>query len=136
VNSTISAFADQAGVSPDTLRYYERIGLLVPTERTDAGYRLYDEGAAERLRFIRGTQRTGLRLSDIKELLDVQDRGQCPCGHTELLVERRLAEVEAELAELRAVQDRLRELSRSNRECLDAAAECWPCSIASEGGEP
>jgi DNA-binding transcriptional MerR regulator len=131
---TISVFAEAGNVSPDTLRYYERLGILTPSERTKAGYRLYDDAAAERLQFIRGSQRMGLRLSDIKELLEVQDEGQCPCGQTEVLVERRLAEVEMEIAELRAVRQRLREFSATNKECL-AAARVRP-SLAGEGGEP
>jgi DNA-binding transcriptional MerR regulator len=73
--TTISTLAASVGISADTLRYYERVGLLEPAGRSDAGYRLYDELSAERLRFIKGLQRMGLHLGDIKELLDVRDRG-------------------------------------------------------------
>jgi MerR family Zn(II)-responsive transcriptional regulator of zntA len=97
---TISELAGSMGLRADTLRYYERIGLLKPAERSDAGYRLYDDASAQRLRFIKGLQRMGLHLGDIKELLDVRDRGGCPCGHTEVLVERRLAEVQAEIQQM------------------------------------
>ena len=134
--TTISDLADSLGVSTDTLRYYERLGLLHPVSRTPAGYRLYDETAADRLRFIRGVQRMGLRLGDIKELLDVQDRGQCPCGHTRTLVQRRLAEVNAELLELAAVKRQLMNLRKRNDECMDAAAGTWSCAVGiTEGGE-
>jgi DNA-binding transcriptional MerR regulator len=64
----------------------------------------------------------GLRLLDIKELLDVRDRGQCPCGHTKDLVRRRLADVEAEIQQLTAVQGQLLDLQRRNQECLDSVA--------------
>lgn len=132
---TISVLADSLGVSTDTLRYYERLGLLHPADRTAAGYRLYDEEAAERLRFIRGAQRMGLRLGDIRELLDVLDRGQCPCGHTRTLVQRRLAEVNAELRELAALKRQLLDLKRRNDECMDASAEAWSCAVGiGEGG--
>ena len=126
---TISLLAESLGVTTDTLRYYERLGLLKPAERTPAGYRLYDEAAAERLRFIRGAKRMGLRLADIKELLEVEDRGQCPCGHTRTLVQRRLAEVNAELRELTAVKRQLLDLRRRNDECMDAAPGVWSCAV-------
>jgi DNA-binding transcriptional MerR regulator len=135
VSITISALAEQAGVRPDTLRYYERLGLLRPYERSKAGYRLYDEAAAERLRFIKGAQRMGLRLADVKELLVIQDRGECPCGHTRGLVERRLAETRAEIAQLRAVESRLLDLERQNRECLEVESEPWCCPVQVRGGE-
>jgi DNA-binding transcriptional MerR regulator len=78
----------------------------------------------------------GLRLGDIKELLDVQDRGQCPCGHTKTLVQRRLAEVNADLRRLAAVKRQLLELRRRNDEYLDAAPAAWTCAVRiGEGGE-
>lgn len=67
------------GVRPDTIRYYERAGLLPAPERTAAGHRSYDAGALDRLRFIQGAQRLGLRLADIRTLLTVRDTGTCPC---------------------------------------------------------
>jgi DNA-binding transcriptional MerR regulator len=133
---TISAHAAALGLSADTLRYYERLGLLPPPPRTAAGYRLYGEETAERLNFICGAKRMGLRLADIKELLDIRDRGQCPCGHTKDLVDRRLAEVEAEIRELGAVRRQLLTLKRRNEECFDAAAGDWSCVVGPEkGGE-
>lgn len=133
---TISAQAAELGVSPDTLRYYERVGLLPPPPRTAAGYRLYGEEAADRLSFISGAKRMGLRLADIKELLDVRDRGQCPCGHTKSLVERRLAEVDAEIQQLTDVRAQLLTLKKRNEECSDAAAREWSCVVMPEkGGE-
>lgn len=88
------------GTSPDTLRYYERIGLLPPPARSPAGYRLYTEDSIERVRFIKGAQRFGLRLDAIAELLGIRDQGMCACGHTRELLERRLRELDAEVTEL------------------------------------
>ena len=133
---TISALAGSLGLSADTLRYYERLGLLPPAERTAAGYRVYGEDAVERLSFISGAKHMGLRLADIKELLDVRDRGQCPCGHTKDLVERRLAEVEGEIRQLGAVRKQLLGLKQRNQECLDAVASDWSCAVGiRKGGE-
>ena len=61
---TVSALADQAGLSPDTVRYHERVGLLPEPARSAAGYRLYDHTAVGRLRLIKGAQRAGLRLRE------------------------------------------------------------------------
>jgi len=60
---TISKLATAADVPPDTIRYYERMGLLPPTGRSGSGYRLYGEQTVERLRFIRGAQRVAFRFA-------------------------------------------------------------------------
>jgi DNA-binding transcriptional MerR regulator len=75
---TVSTLARQVGVGPDTIRYYERVGPLPTPTRTPAGYRRYDDDIADRVRFIKGAQRLGLRLREIAELLQVRDRGGCP----------------------------------------------------------
>lgn len=102
---TVSKLADQAGTSPDTLRYYERIGLLPEPDRSASGYRLYDEGAVERVRFIKQAQRFGLRLDEIGELLDIRQRGLCPCGRTRRLLEEKVAELDEEMAALAQLRD-------------------------------
>ncbi|HEV8173626.1 MAG TPA: MerR family transcriptional regulator, partial [Actinoplanes sp.] len=79
----VSELAAAAGVAADTIRYYERAGLLPAPPRTASGYRAYDEDAVDRLRFIQGAQRLGLRLRDIADLLAVRDTGVCPCEPAE-----------------------------------------------------
>jgi DNA-binding transcriptional MerR regulator len=128
---TVSALAGQAGLSADTVRYYERVGLLPEPARSAAGYRLYDQAAVGRLRLIKGAQRAGLRLREIGELLQVADQGQCPCGHTETLLRERLAEVRAEVARLRALEaDLTRLLEGPDASCPEAttAAASWWCA--------
>ncbi|MEV0720241.1 MerR family transcriptional regulator [Asanoa sp. NPDC050611] len=100
----VAELAEVVGVSADTVRYYERVGLLHPPRRTGAGYRSYDASAADRLRFIQGGQRLGLRLKDIADLLAVRDTGVCPCEPAEELLKRRLDELDAELARLAALR--------------------------------
>jgi DNA-binding transcriptional MerR regulator len=138
-NLTVSALAARVGVSPDAVRYYERLGLLAPPERSAAGYRRYDEGAVERLRLVKGAQRVGLRLREIAELLQVVDRGQCPCGHTETLLRERLAEVDTELARLVALRGELAGLLAQAPEqaCTVETAEGWWCvqAFSNEGGD-
>jgi DNA-binding transcriptional MerR regulator len=136
---TVSGLAARVGVSPDAVRYYERLGLLPPPARSAAGYRRYDEGVVERLRFVKGAQRVGLRLREIGELLEVVDRGQCPCGHTEALLRERLAEVDAELARLGALRGELARLlaQRPEQACTVDTAEGWWCvqAFSHEGGD-
>jgi DNA-binding transcriptional MerR regulator len=100
----VAELAAAVGIPPDTVRYYERTGLLPPPQRTAAGYRSYDRSAVERLQFIQGGQRLGLRLADIRDLLAVRDTGTCPCEPAEELLRRRLAEVDAEIARLVALR--------------------------------
>ncbi|MEO7441948.1 MAG: MerR family transcriptional regulator [Acidimicrobiales bacterium] len=107
---SVSELASQAGISPDTVRYYGRLGLLPETGRTGAGHRFYDEAALERLRFIKGAQWFELRLEEIRELLEVCDAEGCSCGHTREVVLRRIAAIDeqrARLDEIRAALCRL-----------------------------
>jgi len=87
-------------VAPDTIRYYERAGLIPPPARTPAGYRAYDPCTVDRVRFVQGAQRLGLRLRDISHLLAVRDTGEWPCEPAEQLLRPRLAELDAEMARL------------------------------------
>jgi DNA-binding transcriptional MerR regulator len=137
-NLTVSGLANRVGVSPDAVRYYERLGLLPPAARSPAGYRRYDQRAVERLRFIKGAQRVGLWLREIAELLQVVDRGQCPCGHTEAVLRERLTEVDAELDRLAALRGELvRVLAQAPREaCAVETAQGWCVqAFAREGGD-
>jgi DNA-binding transcriptional MerR regulator len=104
-----------------------------------AGYQRYDERAVQRLRFVKGAQRVGLRLREIAELLEIVDRGQCPCGHTEALLRQRLAEVDVELARHGALRAELARLLAQAPEqgCTVETAEEWWCvqAFAREGGD-
>jgi DNA-binding transcriptional MerR regulator len=126
---TVAKLAARAGLSPDAIRYYERAGLLPSPPRSGVGYRLYDEGLVERLRFIRGAQRTGLKLRQIRELLEVIDRGMCPCGHTEALLADRIAEIESEMKELREIRRQLLSVKQSlpPEARRSRGADSWPC---------
>jgi DNA-binding transcriptional MerR regulator len=103
----VGELAEAAGVPADTVRYYERVGLLPPPARTPGGYRLYDGGAIDRLLFIQGAQRLGLRLREIADLLAIRDTGACPCGPAEEVLRQRLAELDTEMARLAALRTQL-----------------------------
>ena len=124
----VSEVAHRVGLTPATIRYYERLGLLPTPERTPSGYRQYDEDVGDRLRFIKGAQRFGLRLDEIRQLLDIQDQGQCPCGHTQELLRTRVSEVDEEMRRLRGLrQDLLQMIARAD--CDAPASMSWPCAV-------
>lgn len=117
----VGELAEVVGVTTDTIRYYERAGLLPPPARTPAGYRAYDAHALDRLRFIRGAQRLGLRLRDIADLLAIRDTGTSPCGPAEQLLRRRLAELDAEMSRLTTLREQMLAMAESL-----PAADCPP----------
>ncbi len=138
---TVAQLARTVGVAADTVRYYERVGLLLPPARTAADHRRYDESAADRLRFIQGAQRLGLRLREIRTLLEVRDTGTCPCEPAEELLRQRIAEIDAELVRLQALRReltaRVDQLSAavapaSDASCPDPAPGTWCPPVSAE----
>ncbi len=124
-NLTIGELAERAAVTPDTLRYYERLRLLPPAPRSNGGYRLYGPGAADRVAFIRKAQALGLTLDDVREVLRVADAGRPPCEHVRATLGRRLREVEARIAELESLRRTLaRALRRSRSRPLARSCAC------------
>ncbi len=112
----IGELAKTARVTPDTIRYYEREGLLPPPERTPSGYRDYGPGVMEDILFIKKAQALGLKLSDVHEVLEISSGGKPPCEHVRATVSARLVEVEERLRELRALRETLLEtLERHDR---------------------
>ena len=110
---TIAALAVKAGVKPDTIRYYERIGLLPSPRRTSGAHRRYDPAALDRLRFIQGAQRLGLRLDQIGDLLAIRDTGECPCEPAATLLNRRLSELDAEIGRLTTLRAELHTMAQA-----------------------
>ncbi len=110
---TVAKLAGSADISTDTVRYYEKIGLLKEAPRNSSGYRVYDDSAVERLRFVRGGQRLGLKLAEIRELLEIRDDGLCPCGHADDLLAQRIAGLDEEIAQLSAMRDELQAIAES-----------------------
>jgi DNA-binding transcriptional MerR regulator len=133
----VGELAAAAGVAPDTVRYYERIGLLPPPRRTPGGYRAYDTDAVDRLRFIQGGQRLGLRLRDIADLLAVRDTGACPCEPAEQLLRRRLAELDAQMARLAALRAEMVAMADAlpSADCPSPAPGTSWCPPQRKGGD-
>ncbi|MEO8076197.1 MAG: MerR family transcriptional regulator [Acidobacteriota bacterium] len=106
------ALADASGVSTDTLRHYERIGLLTGTTRTTAGYRRYPPTAIERVRLIQRALVVGFSLKELASALGQRDRGVPPCQRVRALVGERLEALEQRLDELSTIRDEMRVLLR------------------------
>ncbi|GAB3650845.1 heavy metal-responsive transcriptional regulator [Glycomyces tarimensis] len=135
---TVGKLAEAVGVSADTIRYWEREGLVPAPERSAAGYRRYGPEAVERARFIRTCQSGGLRLSDIADLLAVRDTGECPCEPAEQHLERRIGEVTAEIARLEELRHQLTSMLRAVGDgvCGEPLPTGWcPPEQCEEGGE-
>jgi DNA-binding transcriptional MerR regulator len=101
----IGAVAGQAGVSVDTVRYYERRGLLGPARRLPSGYRLYTDSAVARIRLARRLQALGLTLDEIADALRAHDGGGATCESERWRLEAVHERITARLAELAAVRD-------------------------------
>ena len=107
VHYTSGSLARLAGVSTDTLRHYERLGLLAKPSRTAAGYRQYPSAALERVRLVRRALAVGFSLKDLARILRVRERGGAPCREVRALAAVKLDEMERRLEELAAVRDQL-----------------------------
>ncbi len=104
----IGELARRAGISPDTIRFYERAGLMPRPDRSGAGYRHYTPECAARLGFIRKAQALGMSLDEVKRLLRLRESGTPPCGLVIEFASGRLRKVELELAGLQRFRDSLK----------------------------
>jgi Predicted transcriptional regulators len=109
---TIGAVARQAGVRPSTIRYYEVQGILRPCGRLPNGYRIYDDKAVASLRLIRHAQALGLRLGEIKEILNLARQGEEPCCRVKELVRDHLHEIDQKIQDLQLLRRQLQALLR------------------------
>jgi DNA-binding transcriptional MerR regulator len=102
--------AAATGVSTDTLRHYERLGLLPETARTRAGYRRYPPSAIERVRLIQRALIVGFSLKDLAAVLRHRESGDAPCRRVRALVGERLDGLERRIEDLIALRDEMRAL--------------------------
>jgi len=107
---TIGRIAAQVGISADTLRYYEKEGLLQPAKKSDAGYRLYDADAVRRLHFIKHAQHCGFSLAEIRELLTLKNSDAACCRDVRNVAIQKQLQLEHKLRALHAMSQALTEL--------------------------
>jgi|ERR1700722_7439185 len=104
--------AQLTGLSADTLRYYERIGVLPQSTRTASGYRIYRRAAADRVRLVQGALRMGFTLAELAEIFQACDSGGVPSPGVLNMTKEKLRSLEQQVQELRRTQRYIREILR------------------------
>jgi Cu(I)-responsive transcriptional regulator len=117
---TIGNLARATGVNIETIRYYERAGLIAPPARTDGNYRAYRSADTTRLRFIKRTRDLGFSLEQVRALLSLAGERERDCGTVDSIAAQHLAEVDRKIADLKALR----------RELADAVARCEGGTVA------
>lgn len=103
----IGELSRATGTNIETIRYYERIGLLPAPARTDANYRSYGDAHRARLRFVRHSRELGFTIDEIRSLLDLSDHPERDCADADRIASAHLEQVEAKIAQLSALRDEL-----------------------------
>lgn len=96
----IGSVAKESGIPIKTIRYYEELGLLKVSGRTEGGFRLFDADVLTRLHFIKRAQSLGLSLSQIKDFLDVHDGGELPCEQIKIKLQNKLISIDEQIRQL------------------------------------
>ena len=117
---TIGGLAKATGVNVETIRYYERAGLIAPPARTGGNYRSYRPEDVTRLRFIRRTRDLGFTLEQVRALLSIAGQRDRDCGTVDAIAIEHLGEVDRKIADLTALR----------RELADAVASCAGGTVA------
>lgn len=121
----IGELAGLLGLNPQTIRYYESIGLLPEPERTPSGYRTYGEPDVERLTFVRTSQRLGLTLAEIGEVLAFRDRGEPPCPYVRGVLDHQVKELDRRIGDMEGLRHQLVRLQRRARRMpVDQGSYC------------
>jgi MerR family transcriptional regulator, copper efflux regulator len=118
---TIGRLAKEAGVNLETVRYYERQGLVPRPPRSASGYRLFPAEAARRLRFIRRAQELGFSLKEIRELLSLRVSRSTTSADIRARADDKIADIEAKIRSLKSMKKTLRNLTRACAGCVPVA---------------
>jgi len=121
---TIGALAERAGVNVQTVRYYERRGLLAAPQRTPSGYRVYSDDTLDRLRFIRRAQELGFTLTEIEELLVLRLDPRTTASVVKARAEAKIADVDRRIHDLERIKHALTHLAGRCRGGRGPVGEC------------
>lgn len=125
----IGQIAKLAGVKPDTVRFYERTGLLPRPTRTAAGYRSYDDAATRQLRFVKKAQALGFSLDEIRRILTLRGGGKKTCDRVLAIAEATLDETERRLTDLQTFRDDLKRTVAAWRKPSKKACAAEFCAL-------
>jgi DNA-binding transcriptional MerR regulator len=122
----IGQVAQSTGLSIDTIRFYEKQGLVHAPPRSSGGYRVYDDRDVERFQFVSRAQNLGFSLQEIRELLVIESRKGNSCSHVHDLIATKIDQVKEKIAELKRIESRL---TKAQKQCNAAlmkscSAEC------------
>lgn len=112
---SIGELSKHSGIAIETIRYYERLGLLRPTARKASGYRIFNRDSSKTLRFLKHAQELGFSLSEIKELLKLRAHKESRCEHVQAEAEKHLRDVESKIERLERIRVVLSKLIRECR---------------------
>lgn len=121
----IGSIAKQANVNIQTVRYYERIGILKPTERRDSGYRVYDEDSLRRLLFIKRAQELGFTLDDVRELLGLRATASASREKVRAKAKEKIGDIRSKIAYLKRLESNLKKLV----DACEHGSATGPCPI-------
>jgi len=119
---SIGALAKASDVKIPTIRFYEEIGLLPQPRRAANDRRVYDEAAVRRLTFVRQARQLGFSVEAVRNLLDLSDHPERPCGEANILAARQLDDVETKIARLETLRHALRRMV--DTACDGQASDC------------
>jgi len=123
----IGELSKNTGFQVETLRYYEKLNLLVPVSRTESGYREYDGESLKQLRFIKQAKSVGFSLSEISELLTLRvERDQHSCGDVKTIAEQKIKQIEKKIEELVFIKNALHKLTDA---CCGGSEPATSCTI-------
>lgn len=132
---TTSVLAKHAGVNLQTLRYYERRGLLFPVRRKSSGYRVYDGQSLKVLKFIRRAQSLGFTLRETGDLLGLEARNPASCGKVLRRAREKVEQIRKKVEALKRMEGTLNRLMADCR-CLQTSGPCPVVECFDEGGKP
>jgi MerR family Zn(II)-responsive transcriptional regulator of zntA len=128
------ALAKATGLSPDSIRHYEKLGILPPALRTDSGYRLYAADSVIRVQAAQKALRFGFSLAELSEIFQARDAGHAPCKRVFGLAQKKLEQIKIDREELRKTEEFLNEILAYWKDRLKRSGSNQPamllCSLA------
>jgi MerR family Zn(II)-responsive transcriptional regulator of zntA len=127
IKMRIGELSRNTGFQIETLRFYEKQGLLAPVSRTESGYREYDKESLKQLQFIKQAKSVGFSLNEISELLTLRvERNQHSCGDVKAIAEQKLEQIESKIKELNKMRNALHKITDA---CCGGSEPATFCTI-------
>lgn len=128
----IGSVAKESGIPIKTIRYYEELGLLKTTGRTEGGFRLFSPDVFTRLNFIKRAQHLGMSLTEIREFLEIHDQGDLPCEQVQQKLRDKLVDIDRQIQQLQLLKQELEGLLSHQASQSESSATII-CPIIEEG---